>query len=669
MKKRFEFLGIALLLLCLATTSEALTLGRIRGAALIGRPLEVTIPVQLDAGEDATALCFEADVFHADARQDGSRVRVLADPDAPAQSVNLRVLSSAPIDEPVVTVYLRTGCGQKTSRRYVLLADMPSEIAAPIVPPTPRITTASAPVQTHLAANEPLLRESAKTPGAARRAPRPATRPPMTAQRPNVKASATPSAGAPAAHKNKSRGMEGQSRLKLDPLELFSDRIASHDGFMTFAPTEDTLRTVQKMQALEADVKALRASAAINEVSLRDLHARLQMAQAQRLPMAWVYALSALVLLCLAAVTYLLYRLRRDRASDDDWWAGSGNPQALTDPQTQPGIALDAELTGKALSEAKARHMRGAHATPESFKPSEPSSEIDVSMVEMSHSSFDQLMDSQSAAHGDPKPERSPVLSGPGGHALSGDAEALLDMGHQVEFLVSLGKTERAIALLKKLIHDSAEPHPSPYLDLLGLLHSLGLKSEFQKTRAEFSRLFNARVAEFATFRDEGQSLESYPQALSRIAAVWPRPEVSEVIEAYIVRDPRRPASEPFDLAAFRDLLLLQAIIGSVTKRLQAKDEASTPTPRPSARTLADLPADMPRPVGVNPQLLDLDLSDSVVDGPQPARVGTPEVDIALFTAEADGSRDQQPDPAPAAENLLNFDLAELPKPDAPRAS
>ncbi len=672
MKHRFEFLGIALLLLCLATDSGALTLGRMRGAALIGRPLEVTVQVQLEAGEDATALCFEADVFHADTRQEGSRVRVLVDPAAPAQTVNLRVQSSAPIDEPVVTVYLRTGCGQQTSRRYVLLADIPSEIAAPMVPPTPRLAAPPAPGQTRPAAVESVQGNAAKTPGAAPRAQRPAAPARRVSARPAVKASDMSSGATPAAQKSRLQKIEGQSRLKLDPLELFSDRIASQDGFMSFAATDDALRTVQKVQALEADVKALRASAAINEVSLRDLHARLQLAQAQRLSMAWVYALSALVLLCLAAVAYLLYRQRSERTSNDNWWSGLGNRRAPTDPQTQPG-AHDAELTGKALREAKARHRRGSHATPVAFKSSDPSSEVDVSMVEMSHSSFDQLMESESAAHAVPKPARTPVLSEAGGHALSGDAEALLDVGQQVEFLVSLGKSERAIALLKKMIHDSAEPHPSPYLDLLGLLHARGLKIEFQQTRAEFSRLFNARVAEFAAFRDEGQLLESYPKALSRIAALWPRREARKVIEAYMLRDPRHPASELFDLAAFRELLLLHAIMGSMRSWPSAKDEGFAPTQAPSADTHAALQAHLPGPAAVSPKPLDLDLSDSVLDNPQPERVGAPEVDIALFSAEAAAPMAQpiEPAPAPGAENLLNFDLAELPKlpkPGAPRA-
>ena len=78
MEHRAKIIGIALL--CVALGSQALTLGRIRGAAVVGRPLDMVVPVQMDAGEDASSLCFDADVFHADTRQDASRVRVVVEP-------------------------------------------------------------------------------------------------------------------------------------------------------------------------------------------------------------------------------------------------------------------------------------------------------------------------------------------------------------------------------------------------------------------------------------------------------------------------------------------------------------------------------------------------------------------------------------------------------------
>ena len=95
MNRRNKILG--LLLLVSALDTFALTLGRVRGAALVGRPLDLSIAAQLSPDEAAGSLCVEADVFHADTRQDGSRVRVSVEPGA-AQTANIRVTSSVPID-------------------------------------------------------------------------------------------------------------------------------------------------------------------------------------------------------------------------------------------------------------------------------------------------------------------------------------------------------------------------------------------------------------------------------------------------------------------------------------------------------------------------------------------------------------------------------------------
>ena len=117
---------IGLVIFGTALGSAALTVGRVRGAAWIGQPLALSIPVQLEPGTTDSALCAEADVFYADAIQDPSRVRVSQELDAQGDTRVVQVYSAASIDEPMVTVYLRVGCAQKVSRRYVLLADYPT---------------------------------------------------------------------------------------------------------------------------------------------------------------------------------------------------------------------------------------------------------------------------------------------------------------------------------------------------------------------------------------------------------------------------------------------------------------------------------------------------------------------------------------------------------------
>ena len=157
MKKQFGYRWRTALcglgLMAMALSSHALTLGRIRGAAWIGQPLDLTVSVELDPATPGGALCQDVEVFYADSRQDAARVRTTLEPTAQANVVNLRIFSAALIDEPVVAVSLRAGCGTKTARRYVLLADYPGESASaassraltPVAPQVPTITVVEAP--------------------------------------------------------------------------------------------------------------------------------------------------------------------------------------------------------------------------------------------------------------------------------------------------------------------------------------------------------------------------------------------------------------------------------------------------------------------------------------------------------------------------------------------
>ena len=97
--KTISLLGLVLVLLLAALDSQALTLGRMRGVALIGQSLDVSFQVQTDPEESASALCFEAEVFHADTRQDPARVQVILESTQSPQTVNVRIQSSAAVDE------------------------------------------------------------------------------------------------------------------------------------------------------------------------------------------------------------------------------------------------------------------------------------------------------------------------------------------------------------------------------------------------------------------------------------------------------------------------------------------------------------------------------------------------------------------------------------------
>lgn len=664
MEYRAKIFGVALL--CVAFGSEALTLGRLRGAALVGRPLDIVVQVQMDPGEDTSAQCFEADVFHADARQDANRVQVVVEATAQAPVVNVRILSSAVVDEPVVNIDLRTRCGQKTTRRYVLLANLPSEVA---VSATPQVT----PVSVNLTAR-PVPDSKAKT----------VQEPTQTARSKDASkrsaehaAPASPRSTTPGEGLRKAARSSGQSRLKLDMLDLMAERdptLKSSDELLTpptdnaqrrsdaaalwralNASPEDTLREIARVQNLGAEVNALKTITAKNQLGLTDLGARLHKAESEGYPAKVIYGLVFLILASLSAVAFLLYSQRRLKPSGDGRW---NDPITLAEPAVPeaqpappPGLAaarkdMDAALLAKAPPTA-----------PPSRFPNDSgySSGIDVNLTEMTDSRFADFMRPGAARHGNHKmpslslPAKAPKTR----HADSLNSDTVLDIRQQAEFFASLSQTDHAVRILKKQIDDSAEPNPFVYLDLLGMLHSLNLKNDFQQFRADFNLLFYGSVSEFALFKDEGKSLESYSDILSRIVALWPMPEVLNVIEACIFRDTRDASSQTIDLAAFRDLLLLHTVAHLVVHATDPEDGKPGPVSLSIPAVQASAPADfsdsgpaMPLPSGGPgratsvppdfstreielPPVLDLDLSVSSVaaSAPHPALIA--DVDLS----------------------------------------
>lgn len=596
--KKFKLLG--LLVLLVAVNSQALTLGRLRGVALVGQALDVAVQVQMDADETPASLCFEADVFHADTRQEPSRVQVSVEPTQIAQAINVRVQSPGLIDEPVVTVYLRAGCTQKTSRRYVLLADIASEPAAPVAPrlvQTPLITplpaaasapgrdSAGAPAGTAAAgpgtggsaASRAPVATAARLPKKARpvvqdRAPA-ATTPARKPGRP--KAVAAPAPAKQVDEKLQAGRTAGQSRLKLDPLEVLSERVATLESSTASAPVDVAAREAreaQRIAALESNVKNLLALASRNETSLGDLKARLRQAESERYLNPMVYGLIALLLACVALIGFVL--LRRGKSlggSSGNWWSGATSvPPTVGSPETGPGTIRPSGFSPMSAPGALASRdaqedqtQRLARAGPRSLPA--PITQVDVSLVEMSESTFDRLMQSGVTHNAVRKPRPADAAqSDAAGHRKSINSEELFDIRQQAEFFVSLGQTDQAVRILENRISASGESSPLAYLDLLKIFHALGLRADFRQVREDFNLLFNARVPEFSNFLEEGRSLEEYPEAISGIVAAWGSPHIFATIETSLFRDQWNTQHELFDLAAFRDLLLLHAVAQAV---------------------------------------------------------------------------------------------------------
>lgn len=631
-------------MLLAALGSSALTLGRPRGAVIIGQPLNVTIPVRVDAGDDTSAQCYEADVFHADTRIDGGRVSVTVEPGATAQDMIVRVRSAAVVDEPILSIYLRAGCVQRSTRRYVLLADIATEIApqlnlpsvtrqssaapdiagatplAPLAPPagarppangrlpsSPSPASATQPARPGSAASASTGIGTAPTNAAAERVrqqradAQAAGQAGSSSGSPVPAASATPraTAAAPAREsvvRRKPDAPAPRSRLKLDPLDLLIevDPVLKSSNELLTPPSENA--------QVRAEAAALwRAINAQPLDILRDTE-RLKSLEADVKSLRDVTAKNQASLTELQAE---LQKAQSQRYANVLVYSLAGLLLAA--------LALAGFLWYRAREAARGRdawwqggedprEARAADSGPrDPAMAPKPVMEVDVDLG-MDENLFASLK-SRTVTGGTASTQRLPVPVPPParpavlprshehsdfGHSLPGlsravNAEELFDIQQQADFFVSLGQHEQAIEVLKNHISDNVETSALAYLDLLKIYHTLERRADYDLLREDFNRVFNAQVPLFDSYTAESNGLEAYQTAMSRIEALWPSAKVLEVIEESIFRKPGTGDGEAFDLEAYRELLLLYAIAKDVVDRREdSMDfEASGPPSMP----------------------------------------------------------------------------------------
>ena len=428
----------------LAVPGHAFTLGELRGAALIGRPLDVSVQVHAGPGEDAAATCFAVEVYHADVRQLAPSVTVAGSKSDAGERVVLRVQSAGVVDEPVVSLVMRSTCGAIATRRYVLLADLPP--IEPSAPLTSAVASANSPTQPGQASSRPLLDPAsvAKMPMAAR-TPRAnssvaGTVSPATARKAQARA-ASRSMQEPDSSKRRAKSV-----LKLDPLDLLSDRMDSLNTLMAFDSTQNAPPQPGQVASLQGDIKVLQDKAVKNDARLAQLRAQLQQAQDQSVPVTWFYLLLALLLAALAAAATLWWRQRATHRAAATSWHDQSLPKTSAPPMPAPEL-LPAE---PAKLEA-----------PPVVKPEVPV-QPQVSAAEPVTVAAPLAVDSLV-----PEPPEAAATGFGGIHSLS--VEPILDIRQQAEFFVSLGQTERALRILTKQIADMPEPNPFIYMDLLAL--------------------------------------------------------------------------------------------------------------------------------------------------------------------------------------------------------
>ena len=659
--------------------------------------------MRLDSPEDAIAQCFEADVFHADSLVPPNRVRVsvLALPNGP-QEATVRIRSSAAIDEPVVSVVVRANCGGKASRRYDFLTELPipspnstapvvvaeppqapaaltdpqsasgslstGSSAAPVPPPVqaapapvpprpvtaPQTPSADQPVRPRAAA-----RATQQSPGSA--APRPAAPPRAAAVPPRPRrvtpapAPATKEAAAPTPKAvpqppaTDAAAAAGKPRLRLEAPAQEQSALRSSTQ-LSAVPAEDSPQRAdaaaawralnaqpddaQKVQALEAQDKADRAARAKSEADLRArlerAERRLDEAENRRFDVTIVYGLLALLLVALLAALYFWNKARQGAAAAANW---ARNPDSLLVGADGPGIAE------RAASKTSKTEDLGDDDVDESrfdnLKKAPTSGSMGLGAA------------AASGAMAAATPERAESA-----HMRAVNPEEFFDVQQHADFFVSLGQYDQAIEVLRKHIEDHAEMSPMAYLELFKLYHTLSRQSDFNALREEFQHEFNCRIPNFAAFSDEGLSLDDYPAALLSIETAWGEPRVIDTIEANLFRHPG-DIGKPFDLAAYRDLLLLHGVARTILKPGDSTFGAMR-----AARGAVDEAAFQPHRL-TRPNFSSASNETYPIHKPVSAPVAAPQpvFDDELDSVPAPLAETPKPSPQPEYDQSLDLDL------------
>ncbi|WP_232727825.1 hypothetical protein [Acidovorax sp. 69] len=312
------------------------------------------------------------------------------------------------------------------------------------------------------------------------------------------------------------------------------------------ARPEDLQKDGERLKSLESEAGLLRAQATKDRALVAQVQQQLELAEKERFPATVVYALGGLLLLALLAAGWTWARLRSASDKAVRAWRDS--------------VAVGARDATLAHDE-----MLGLTPHPgDTWLPSEtqPAPEVHVAAA-ASPSAVPAPVPfvATSPAVGTPVPlAKKPAVATPPSSPHIVNPEELFDIQQQAEFFVSVGEHQQAIEVLKNHIADHRETSPLAYLELLRLYHTLSRVDEFAQLRAQFMQSFNAQVPEFSGFHRTGRMLYHYTDALAEIEAEWTMPTVLPLLEKFLFRRTGAEAVEPFDLAAYDDLLLLLSV-------------------------------------------------------------------------------------------------------------
>lgn len=531
----------ASLLLSGFASAGAQTLGAPQATeAWIGRPLQLQVPVRLDERE-ARDECVQADVHYGETRVRSGNVRATLSGSGAQQRV--RVETTVPIDEPMVTVAVRAGCAHSITRNYTLLTEpLPYNLAA--------VAQASGAGPAAVAAAPP---KPARAQLVANAAPAAPTAPAAPAKR--TRAQRPIAAAAPVA------------RLQLDLWQPEPSPFLRVSGQLS-QPTQDAarraaaamlwkalnadpqemLRTTTMLHKLEADVAQLRANSSAARGELARLRQQLDApVPAPRARDAW-QAAAVLALIAGALGGFLWWRRRpvAPRSAGGHWYEPAG-PVAV-----EPAMARAAASVAPADMPSPAPVLEPLPV----IGPAVPA--VRPAAVE------------PAAARRTPRALPHPALR----------VETLAASLREVEFLCSLGMWGDAMDVLKAYLQDSDAPAPLGFHELMRICVETDDAAGLAAVRRRYTHTFGVEPPAFDQLvADDG--LDDHEAFMRRVQAVWGTPRVLGLIEQRLFS--AAPEDEPLSLRAAHDLMELHTLARATVRETGASAGIAEPAGSPLA--------------------------------------------------------------------------------------
>ena len=584
----------AVLLYCLsAAPAMALGFGEITRHSALGQPFLADVKL-IGVNGDADLRCFKANLTSLDGDRLGTLTFNVNDSDGNAR---LYVGTREAVGEPAVQLSVEYNCATQSKRDYQILLDPENGSSAFTVnPPVVAPSKPSAASGTLPANSAPSVADAATAPGKSRRhRADPAMGPsPEVASVPAQASNLKPSA---ALDKKRARhaAKEFRNVLRLGDDATVDDSLNGVDslhlsmshGLNGENGDLDTKNPAPVNVAQSAATPAAAGAPAPNttDAQLKDLQAKITKLEAQteelkRLNAKQVADLDAarkeketqgsqlylyfLLLACMVAIAWLVWRSRQIQASINHSWEEMLPGDAAQDDQ--PKSRYHTSMDDDFLDEP----VKAKPAPRQEARPAAPATEVDFPL--------DALDDVAPAAA--PAPRKDDFMAtlamqrpdesegSEGEYKFQGnvrqslpDAEEILDEIQQAEFWMDMQQPQRAIEILESNWGSERPSSPLPWLYLFDLYRMVGDKVKYTELTERFEHIFNGKVIpwEEKDLLQHQRSLEDFPVLLKKITQLWSSEELVPFMENLLIddRDGRR---QGFDLTAYRDILFLANI-------------------------------------------------------------------------------------------------------------